>query len=262
MECVPVERVHRPEVEQFQANYFQKKPVVLTGFMDNWMALKLWKPESMKQVFGHIVVPLRSSDNEFEMFFKNGEHTSMTLGQYFEAILNPGPGGKRPYLGNMSFNHPATKEHLKPLRAHFRFPSLFPGKENRETRLWIGAAGQKSTIHNDNYDNLNAQIVGSKKFLLFSPEQHRLLYPKKFTDMCWASPVDRDNPDYEKFPLSRELKGYECVLHPGEILYIPIFWWHQAISETLAINLNEWFYANGQLTFWSEPAAAVAQRSA
>jgi len=256
MKLSPVERVHRPSVNEFQSRYFQKLPVILTGFMDNWMARKLWKPQSMKQVFGHIVVPLRGSDNEFEVFFKNVGSTSMTLGQYFDAINDPTYKGKRPYLGNISFNHPSTREPLKPLCAHFNFPNLFPGKENKETRLWIGAFGQKSTIHNDNYDNLNAQVIGHKKFLLFSPEQHPLLYPKKLTDMCWASPVDKDNPDYEKYPLSRELTGYECTLEPGDMLYIPLFWWHQAISESLAININEWVYANGQLTFWSEPATA------
>lgn len=258
MKLVPVERVHRPSVEEFQAKYFQNKPVILTGFMDNWMARRLWKPESMKQVFGHIVVPLRGSDNEFEVFFKNVGGTFMTLGQYFDAINNPAYTGKRPYLGNISFDHPTTREPLKPLRSHFKFPKLFPDKEKTETRLWIGAFGQKSTIHNDNYDNLNAQVVGQKKFLLFSPEQHHLLYPKKLTDMCWASPVDKDKPDYETYPLSRDLSGFECTLEPGEMLYIPMFWWHQAISESLAININEWVYANGQLTFWSENALATA----
>ena len=183
----------------------------------------------------------------------------MTLGQYFDAIADPTRTGRPPFLGNISFDNPLTREHLKPLRSHFSFPKLFPGKDKQETRLWIGAFGQKSTIHNDNYDNLNAQVVGQKKFLLFSPDQHPLLYPKKLTDFCWASPVDRDNPDFENYPLSRELEGFECTLEPGDILYIPIFWWHQAISESLAINVNMWVYADGEMTFWSEPALAAAQ---
>ncbi|HZI57939.1 MAG TPA: cupin-like domain-containing protein [Verrucomicrobiae bacterium] len=257
MKLSPVERIHRPTMDEFQSNYFHKAPVILTGFTDNWVARKLWKPESMKQVFGHIVVPLRGSDNEFEVFFKNVGATSMTLGQYFDAIADPTRTGRPPFLGNISFDNPLTREHLKPLRSHFSFPKLFPGKDKQETRLWIGAFGQKSTIHNDNYDNLNAQVVGQKKFLLFSPDQHPLLYPKKLTDFCWASPVDRDNPDFENYPLSRELEGFECTLEPGDILYIPIFWWHQAISESLAINVNMWVYEDGEMTFWSEPELAA-----
>jgi hypothetical protein len=258
MKLVPVERVHLPTTEEFQAKYFHQKPVILTGFTDKWLARKLWKPESMKQVFGHIVVPLRGSDNEFEVFFKNVGATSMTLGEYFDAISSPTRQGRPPFLGNISFDHPATREHLKPLRSQFNFPKLFPGADKQEMRLWIGAFGQKSTIHNDNYDNLNAQIIGQKKFLLFSPDQHALLYPRKLTDMCWASPVDRDNPDFETYPLSRQLDGFECTLDPGDILYIPIFWWHQAISESLAININMWGYAQGQSTFWAEPVTVNA----
>jgi [protein]-arginine 3-hydroxylase / protease len=259
MKLVPVERIHRPTMNEFQSNYFHKTPVILTGFTDNWLARKLWKPESMKQVFGHIVVPLRGSDNEFEVFFKNVGATSMSLGQYFDAIADPTRTGRPPFLGNISFDNPLTREHLKPLRSHFSFPKLFPGKDKQETRLWIGAFGQKSTIHNDNYDNLNAQVVGQKKFLLFSPDQHALLYPRKLTDYCWASPVDRDDWDFENYPLSRQLEGFECTLDPGDILYIPIFWWHQAISESLAISVNMWVYADGEMTFWSEPALATIQ---
>jgi hypothetical protein len=253
MKLIPIERVHRPGIEDFRSGYFQKKPVVLTGFTDNWMARKLWKPESLKQIFGHITVPLRGSDNEFDVIFKSEAATSMTLGQYFDAINNPARTGKIPYLGNISFDHPSTRAPLKPLRSHFNFPELLLGKNQLEMRLWIGAIGQKSTIHNDNYDNLNAQVIGQKKFFLFSPDQHPLLYPKRVTEMCWASPVDNENPDYDKYPLSYHLNGFECTLEPGEILYIPMFWWHQAISESLAININAWAYAAGQMTFWSEP---------
>ena len=37
--------------------------------------------------------------------------------------------------------------------------------------------------------------------------------------------VDFDNPDYEKFPKFRDVKGFEAVLGPGDVLYLPMYWW-------------------------------------
>lgn len=36
--------------------------------------------------------------------------------------------------------------------------------------------------------------------------------------------VDFDNPDYEKFPNFRNVVGYETVVGPGDVLYIPMYW--------------------------------------
>lgn len=36
--------------------------------------------------------------------------------------------------------------------------------------------------------------------------------------------VDFENPDLEKFPKFKDLEGYECILSPGDVLYIPMYW--------------------------------------
>lgn len=36
--------------------------------------------------------------------------------------------------------------------------------------------------------------------------------------------VDFDNPDYEKFPNFKHVVGYEAVVGPGDVLYIPMYW--------------------------------------
>lgn len=36
--------------------------------------------------------------------------------------------------------------------------------------------------------------------------------------------VDFDNPDYERFSLLKYLHGYEGVVGPGDVLYIPMYW--------------------------------------
>lgn len=43
--------------------------------------------------------------------------------------------------------------------------------------------------------------------------------------------VDFDNPDFDKFPHFRDIRGLEAVVEPGEVLYIPKYWWHYIESE-------------------------------
>jgi uncharacterized RmlC-like cupin family protein len=40
------------------------------------------------------------------------------------------------------------------------------------------------------------------------------------------------------FPTFGRAKGISVILHPGEVLYIPPFWFHQIIALTTRINLS------------------------
>ena len=42
--------------------------------------------------------------------------------------------------------------------------------------------------------------------------------------VLFAVQVDFDKPDFKRFPNFKNLKGYECILKPGEVLYIPMYW--------------------------------------
>lgn len=254
MKTKPIERIHQPKLAEFNRYIAQSQPVVITGIANQWQAYSNWTPESFKQMFGQIEVPLRSSDNELDVFFgKKKQKEFLSFAQYIDLILNWNIAEKRPpYFGNIFLNNSEIKPIVEPLLQDFDFPNYFTNSKKNDLHLWIGAANQKSTIHNDNYQNLNAQIYGKKAFLLFSPEQHPLLYPVKIDDELWSSPVDPQNPDLAKYPLYDRTSCIEAVLEPGEILFIPIFWWHQARAITTAINLNMWAFTKKTSEYWDE----------
>ena len=53
--------------------------------------------------------------------------------------------------------------------------------------------------------------------------------------------VELENPDYKRFPRLRDLRGFEALVGPGDLIFIPNCWWHQV--ETLSEN-------SVSLTFW------------
>jgi lysine-specific demethylase 8 len=149
------------------------------------------------------------------------------------------------------FDDPGASRHIATLKTLLRFPNYFPQRSYGDLRIWMGGAGQVSTIHNDNYHNLNAQLYGKKTFLLFAPDQYPTLYTQLMNKTCWASPINPHKPDPEKYPLFENAEALEARLEPGDLLYIPIFWWHQATALTLSINVTMFSYI-ADTQYWSQ----------
>lgn len=56
--------------------------------------------------------------------------------------------------------------------------------------------------------------------------------------------MDFENPDFQQFPKLKEARGMETVLGPGDVLYIPIYWWHHVESKMNAgytVSINFWY---------------------
>ncbi|CAM9206457.1 unnamed protein product, partial [Lampetra planeri] len=88
--------------------------------------------------------------------------------------------------------------------------------------LLIGMEGNVTPAHYDEQQNFFAQIKGHKRCILFPPDQFECLYPYPVHHPCdRQSQVDFDNPDHEKFPNFKNVVGYEAVVGPGDVLYIP-----------------------------------------
>lgn len=101
--------------------------------------------------------------------------------------------------------------------------------------------------HYDATENLACVVHGTRKFTLFPPEQVSNLYigPLDFTPAGQpCSMVDFAQPDYQRFPRFKQaqVNGFEAVLQPGDVIYIPAFWWHH-VEATAPLNfmVNYWW---------------------
>lgn len=110
--------------------------------------------------------------------------------------------------------------------------------------LWISHRGVFTQSHFDELENFNIALEGRKRFIL-SPPGSRAYYPRSlargFGDKSQA--FDFDNVDSVRFPrlVSKLSKRRELILEPGQMLYLPLGWWHQAESlDEMNININFW----------------------
>ncbi|GFO38263.1 hypoxia-inducible factor 1-alpha inhibitor [Plakobranchus ocellatus] len=177
-------------------------------------------------------------------------HTDMTF-QDFVSILRQKNDSKWIYL-QQPLNDtvgPRIEMDFKGFNWDFAYRQM---KKNRwgpltSNLLLVGMEGVITPAHYDEQENLFAQIQGYKRFLLFHPDQFECLYPYPiFHPHDRQSQVDFDEPDLKKFPLFSKLKGYEGIVGPKDVLYIPMYWWHQVESlqghgETISCTF--WFKA-------------------
>ena len=60
---------------------------------------------------------------------------------------------------------------------------------------------------------------------------------KYFFFSLWSE-VDFSNPDYEKYPLYKDVEIKEIILNAGDGIYIPRNWWHcvENLEPTIALT--------------------------
>ncbi|WP_441249109.1 cupin-like domain-containing protein [Kitasatospora sp. McL0602] len=110
--------------------------------------------------------------------------------------------------------------------------------------LWISHQGVFTQSHFDELENFNIALEGRKRFVLAPPgfwEYYPRSVQKGFGDKSQCP--DFDDVDRRRYPrLAAKLaERRELILEPGEMLYLPLGWWHQAESlDEMNINMNFW----------------------
>ena len=126
---------------------------------------------------------------------------------------------------------------------------------------WLGPAGTITPLHTDAYHNLLCQVVGRKYVRLYSPFQTARLRPRGVeggVDMGntsavdvgvaegWDAGSDREDVEDEEgrpdgWAWFRDVPYVDCILGPGDTLYIPIGWWHYVRSLTVSFSVSFWW---------------------
>lgn len=222
--------------EDFLENYYAKNiPVIFTDIMHNWQALDLWNPEYLKQNYGEFEVEIQANRNKNQNYELEVEKHSITLllKDYIEKIVSNGMSNDYYMVAN---NNTLEREGMKGLLDDIEiFPEYLDASDTKgKMFFWFGPGGTVTPLHHDTSNIFLAQVLGSKKIRMISPNQTPLLY----NYVGVFSKVDCENPDYENYPLFRNVNIIETVLEPGEVLFIPVGWWHHVRSLDISISVS------------------------
>ncbi|XP_073409783.1 lysine-specific demethylase 8-like [Dendrobates tinctorius] len=230
--------VRCPSLEHFRRNYLiPQKAVILDGVIDHWPCMKKWSVEYIQKVAGCRTVPVelgsRYTDAEWSQ-------SLMTVNEFITNYILDQEPARRGYLAQHQLF-----EQIHELKEDISIPDyccLGEGDEEEITiNAWFGPAGTVSPLHQDPQQNFLAQIVGRKYLRLYAVSETERLYPFDSSLLHNTSQVDIDNPDTDQFPDFAQAAYQECILCPGQILFIPVKWWHYVKALDISFSVSFWW---------------------
>lgn len=253
-----IPKVSNITFESFQANYVVPQiPVVIQDAVQNWPALNIWNAEYLEKKIGHVNVGMKKSISHKHpdlMQDDPGLTIQSTFSEYLKKTIFSSDAIDRVkyYVSgdeNYFFKEGEYNQNIRSLMSDFTTPNYFKAEMLQQISFWISVKGLFSWLHFDGncHHNVNVQVSGSKRVMLFDPDQIHQLYPITFRETPQGfnfSKVDASSPDYQLHPLFKEVGYQETVLEKGDMLFIPVTWYH-AIQHTGDVNIN--------VNFWWKP---------
>ena len=244
---VGIERREGLTSEEFLESYYAaNRPVILVGEMNDWPALGKWTPQYLKKKVGDKKIEFqggRSSNPAFERQ-KDLHRTSARFDEFIDKIAKPGSANDA-YV--TAYNSARNIDALASLQPDMKIPTKYldPDTDNPFGMMWIGPAGTVTSLHHDLTNNLIAQAVGRKAIKLLPASEAGKLY----NDCHVFSEVpDLEDPgiDFARYPRLTEARIYDIVLHPGEMIFIPLGWWHQvkALDFSVTVTFTNFLWPN------------------
>jgi len=224
------------EPEEFFEHFYRKNfPVIFRSCLNPGELTDQLSWSTLRDRFSNERVEVQARRNSS----KNCEAESKKLKEekQFSDFLEQcqGSGGSDDFY--MTANNSAANRKLirSAIDARSIHPDLLdPQDADTKVFLWIGPEGTVTPCHHDLTNNLFMQVHGEKAFQLAS-------------SFCLLE-VENDFHCYTRSSLaeleeSREKQGLprisvNVVLSPGDVLFIPLGWWHEVRSLSPSISVS------------------------
>lgn len=241
--------------EFFQDMVTQQTPYLIEGgtVVDNWPAMS-WDFDSLRAASSEIVQgvyvnsqalfgPLFRSHKplgSFASLIHRNPHDIQNLSavEFFDRVVHATNenGSFVYYTGGLGSK--VLAQDVEPIK-----PLIVGPLEH--VNVWVGQANVTTHMHQDTYENFFVQIKGKKLFLLCPPEQIRSALPFPFLHPSHAqSQLHMDGTDPPA-----NLRCWEAIVEPGQILYVPPLFWHHVVTLEPSISLNVWTTSKQQEVF-------------
>lgn len=188
----------------------------------------------------------RDSDPNYEINLEQ-HRRRLRLSDFVDLITSSAGNDSYLVANNHFFRHPDVAGLLDDVG---RVPGyLNEHQRPSHTYLWFGAAGTFTPLHHDTMNVLFCQIHGRKRVLLINPDETPWLY----NEVAVYSEVRIEKPELARYPLFRHVAPVEVLMNPGEVLFIPVGWWHcvQSLDTSISVSATNFAFPNSYV--WRHP---------
>ena len=231
-----------PQWESFLNNFYgQNKPVIIRNSL-----LEVYKKYDIYYLYNtydNFEVEIQSNRENTENYELNSNYLKSNMG--FKDFLNivNNQTTNNIYMTANNNNNENIKHIKNDILYNLRNDNYAPwsylnNDYDSKSFLWIGPKGTKTPWHYDLTNNLFIQIKGQKKITLIPFEHNINMYNNNhvYTDI---PSFDYNLEEvYNKFPNFSNTKPIELIINEGDVLFIPIGWWHKVQSLDSSISLS------------------------
>lgn len=245
-----IERIAAPNVADFWHQYMMlQQPVILTDLYEGQPIRQIDTLALARQRLGAIRLIIQEEytssvlRNSFHLKGNFRQQQERSLEEYFHLVT------EQPDTPLMCTETATPQE----VRSLFKFPEycqLGLGLDDAVSMIFVGNAGNYAHLHFDgDYRHvLLYQVFGTKRVILIPPGEAKKLNPIA-NSSTWF-PENFSESDKQAFV--QFANGYDCVLHPGEAIFIPACWWHHLEYQTAAMSFNVRFGRNTYTHFLAD----------
>lgn len=245
-----VERRHKLSRSEFLGDYYStNRPVIISGMMDDWPAMRTWDLDYFSRRFGDRVVEVqlgRNADEDYEIQRERFIGT-MPFAELIEKLRSSGVTNDYYMTAN---NNSVNKKVLPELWDDIiPIPEYLDGSDRLAGFFWLGPAGTITPFHHDLTNNLLAQVIGRKRVKLTPswdmPLMENLYHVYSRIDGRAAPPAPLPPHDQPQI--------LECILAPGEVLFLPIGCMHfvEGIEISATVSFTNFLFDNDFSSFYS-----------
>jgi len=232
-------RIPLPSKEEFFHEYFfRSKPVVITGALKDWPAMKKWTNEFLTKRFGTKMVRVAFAPyGEYEGCEKAHNFDNFKEFKLPDAIKSqlsfPDLVVVRPAFLEISFSdfmeilQSSNNSDVSAYLEYSSIPSLLPELQQdinempfvldelkrRHLNIWLSNGNTLGKLHFDPFDNFLCQISGKKQLLIYEPHDNANLYEAHIQEASLSY-----SPTTKRFRRKKLLESTSMVMSPVDIL--------------------------------------------
>eukprot|EP00966_Prymnesium_polylepis_P239108 5530270-Prymnesium_polylepis.1 len=214
-DCVP-RIAGPPSAPHFFERYVARSlPVVLTGCVDHWPALRAWTHAHLRGKLGthpvHVALTpdgLADAVSERarlpptgERCFARPSESLMPFSAFVDAIESPlhgADGALRRAVHYASHQNSSLETEFQPLwdevERSLGWADAAFGRPPAAANFWMGEDAARTSVHADLFDNVYVVLRGEKNFTLLPPPEGHALGRRPYRAATW---VEADAPDEE-----------------------------------------------------------------
>jgi hypothetical protein len=244
-----IERRHRLSRTEFLGEYYAlNRPVIITGMMDDWPAMRKWNLDYFAETFGDREVEVqmgRTAGANYEIE-REKFASKIRFGDFVEKVRTAGDTNDFYLTAN---NNSSNRKVLTELWDDIVQIPEYLAADRPGGFLWMGPKGTITPFHHDLTNNFMAQVIGRKRVRL-APSWDLPLMRNNLH--CFSQVDGRTTPAATRPPME-EPQIYDVTLNPGEVLFLPIGCLHyvHGIEISVTVSFTNFVFDNDFASFYT-----------